>query len=298
DASQFHFLHGPELISESESPVQALNSKSQASIAVALQAHHENQVDAVVSAGSTGAQVVASISQLGLLEEVLRPAIGGYFPTIQGKTLLLDLGANETCRPIHLLQFAAMGTIFRQYLDGIEEPTVALLSNGEESRKGNQVTRDAYELFKVVSAINFIGNIEGNDIYNGKADIVICDGFTGNILLKFAESIPEMLKRCTKDLDFETANDKSLLGYLIRAFDYQEFGGAPLLGVNGVSVICHGHSTAKAIMNAIGEAMKMVKLRVNDRISQQLADMGHWSAIIKTKALIGRFRWRSIGDKH
>ena len=298
DPSRFLFLQGPNRIDEAESPVEALESKPDASIIVALDAHHRGNVDAVVSAGSTGAQIVASIRKLGLLEGVLRPAIGSYFPTADGKAFLVDVGANTACRPIHLLQFAAMGTIFRQHLDGIKEPRVALLSNGEESSKGSQVTRDAYELMSIVPALNFVGNIEGHDICSDKADVIVCDGFMGNVLLKFAESVPEMLKRCSEDLNLNEKNDQSFLSHLMRTFDYQELGGVPLLGVNGVSIICHGHSTPKAIANAIGEARKMIKMRVNDKIQQQLTSLGHWSAIIKTKALIGRFRRRTAGEKH
>lgn len=297
DPSRFSFFEGPALIADTESPVEALETKPDASILVALEAHSQGKADAVVSAGSTGAQIVASIKKLGLLEGVLRPAIGGYFPTVTDRTLVLDVGANASCRPIHLLQFAAMGTIFRQHLDGIKEPRVALLSNGEESSKGNTVTRDAYELLEIVPALNFIGNIEGHDIYSGKADVVVCDGFMGNVLLKFAESIPQMLKRCSEDLQLDGKVNPSLIEHMMRTFDYQEFGGVPLLGVNGVSIICHGHSTPKAITNAIGEAIKMVKMRVNDEIREQLTTLGHWSAIIKTKALLSRFRRRSSGDK-
>jgi glycerol-3-phosphate acyltransferase PlsX len=296
DPARFQFVEGPELISDGESPVEALESKPEASISVALQSHSQGNVEAVVSAGSTGAQIVASIQKLGLLEGVLRPAIGGYFPTETDRTLVLDVGANASCRPINLLQFAAMGTIFRQYRDGLKKPRVALLSNGEESVKGNATTRDAYELLEIIPALNFIGNIEGHDIYSGKADVVICDGFMGNVLLKFAESIPQMLKKCSEDIQAGEKLNSDLFDHLMRTFDYQEFGGAPLLGVDGISIICHGHSTPKAITNAIGEAINMVEMRVNEEIREQLTELGHWSAIIKTKALFSRFRRRSSGE--
>ncbi|TKJ42481.1 phosphate acyltransferase PlsX [candidate division LCP-89 bacterium B3_LCP] len=297
DPKRFSFQDGPSLISDTESPVEALISKPDASILVALGSCRRGEVDAVVSAGSTGAQIVASIQELGLLESVLRPAIGSYFPTPGGNTFILDVGANTSSRPIHLLQFAAMGTIFRQHLDGIEKPKVALLSNGEESRKGSNITRDAYELLEIVPELNFIGNIEGHDIYSDKADVIVCDGFMGNVLLKFAESIPEMLTHSYKSHKSGDKDYDPLINDLIPSFDYQEFGGVPLLGVNGVSIISHGHSTPKAITNAIGEAIKMVNLRVNEKIREQLTEMGQWSAIIKTKALLGRFRWRPSGDK-
>lgn len=298
DSSRFSFRAGPSLIMEGESPVEALKSKPDASILVALEAHQKKEVDAVVSAGSTGAQMVASIQKLGLLEGVLRPAIGGYFPTAGGRTLVVDVGANAVCRAIHLLQFAAMGSIFRQHLDGIKNPRVALLSNGEESRKGNIITQDAYELMEIIPALNFIGYVEGHDIYRGKADVVVCDGFMGNVLLKFAESIPQMILQGSKDHNLNGEDHKPIIERLVKNFDYQEFGGVPLLGINGVSIICHGHSTPRAITNAIGEAMKMVNMSVNERIRLQLTTMGHWSAIIKTKALLGRFRRRSTGEKN
>jgi glycerol-3-phosphate acyltransferase PlsX len=298
DSSRFTFLEGPNRIEEGESPVEAFDSKPKASILVAVEALRKGKVDAVVSAGSTGAQIVASMKKLGLLEGVLRPAIGGYFPTEKGKTFILDVGANVNCRPIHLLQFAAMGTIFRQYLDGIQEPKVALLSNGEESSKGTETTRDAYHLMEIVPQLHFTGYIEGRDIYTGKADVIVCDGFLGNILLKFAESIPQMLSDCCREPAIAGNGDrKLLLDHLMRAFDYQEFGGVPLLGVNGISIICHGTSTPKAITSAIGEAVKMARLQVNDKIAEELKTLGHWSAVIRTKALIGRFRRRSSGEK-
>ena len=228
DPERFLFQNGPSLIADADNPVEALESKPDASIKVALDAHRNGAVDAVVSAGSTGAQIVASIRELGLLEGVLRPAIGSYFPTEKGRLFIIDVGANATCRPIHLLQFAVMGAIFRQHLDGIEKPRIALLSNGEESRKGSEVTREAYELLKIIPALNFIGNIEGHNIHSGKADVAVCDGFMGNVLLKFAESIPEMIKRCSDELHIEENSDKTLIDSLIRSFDYQEFGGVPL----------------------------------------------------------------------
>ncbi len=299
DLSRFTFRQSRRRISEAENPVTASEAKPDASILVALEEHRRGEVDAVVSAGSTGAQIIASIKKLGLLEGVLRPAIGSYFPSRAGRTFILDVGATAACRPIHLLQFAAMGAIFRRLLDGIENPRIALLSNGEESSKGTQTTRDAYELLKVVSELNFVGYIEGRDIHNGSADVVVCDGFVGNILLKFAETIPDMLKNCCADENLEVDAVRSLYDRLIRTFDYQEFGGVPLLGVNGVSIICHGDSSAKAITNAVGEAIKMAKLQVNDKIAEQLSTMGHWSAVIKTKALIERFRRRrASGEKN
>ncbi len=297
DEQRFLLLEGSQRIDDAESPVQALESKPNASIIAALRAHHQGQVQAVVSAGSTGAQIVASIQELGLLDGVKRPAIGSYFPTKKGRSFLIDVGANVSCRPIHLVQFAAMGAMLRQLLDGLERPRVALLANGEESTKGDHVTREAHELMSLVPALNFIGNVEGNDLFAGKAEVIVCDGFTGNILLKFAESIPDILKNCADSVKQGMSQMPHTLDNLIRSFDYQEFGGVPLLGVDGVSIICHGHSTPKAISNAIGEAIKMVNLRVNQHIREQLSNIGQWSAGIKTRALFERFRRRSPGEK-
>jgi glycerol-3-phosphate acyltransferase PlsX len=297
DPSRVQILDAPEAVEDPETPFEALKAKPNASIILALEAHHRGDADAVVSAGNSGAQVVASVEILGMLEGVKRPAIGSYFPTRQGRTFLIDVGANVSCRPIHLLQFAAMGTIFRRHLDGLASPRVALLSNGEESSKGSHVIKEAHELMTLVPELNFIGNIEGRDLYSGRADVVVCDGFTGNVLLKFAESIPDILTQCAESAGL-TGAPAAALEQMRRSFDYQEFGGALLLGVNGVSVICHGRSTAKAISNAIAEAIKMVRLRLNQHISDQIDTMGQWSATVKTKALIGRWRRRSTGEKH
>lgn len=296
DHSRVQILNATEVIEDSEIPFEALKAKPNASIVVALEAHHRGDADAVVSAGNSGAQVVASVEILGALEGVKRPAIGSYFPTREGRTFLIDVGANVSCRPIHLLQFAVMGTIFRQHLDGLERPRVALLSNGEESSKGSHIIKDAHELMSLVPALNFIGNIEGREVYSGKADVVVCDGFTGNVLLKFAESIPDILSQCAENAGV-SGDPSGALEQMRRSFDYQESGGALLLGVNGVSLLCHGRSTAKAISNAIAEAIKMVKLRVNQHILDQIDTMGQWSATVKTKALIGRWRRRSTGEK-
>ncbi|RJP74923.1 MAG: phosphate acyltransferase PlsX [Candidatus Zixiibacteriota bacterium] len=298
DVSRFTFLESPVRVDETESPVEALTSKPGASIFAALEAHHRGEVEAVVSAGSTGAQIVGSIQSLGLLEGVKRPAIGSFFPTLTGKTFLIDVGANVDCRPIHLLQFAAMGAILRRHLEGLHHPRIALLSNGEESTKGSHATREAYELMSIVPALNFVGNIEGRDLFAGRADVVVCDGFTGNVILKFAESIPDIFAAFTQGENRECGPDPSALERLTRSFDYQELGGVPLLGVNGVSIICHGRSTAKAISSAIGEAIKMVNFRVNHHIREQIITMGQWSATVKGRALIDRFRRRSSGEKN
>ena len=297
DPSCVRILNAAEAVEDHEIPFEALKAKPNASIIMALEAHHRGDADAVVSAGNSGAQVVASVEILGMLEGVKRPAIGSYFPTRDGWTYLIDVGANVNCRPIHLLQFAAMGTIFRQHLDGLASPRVALLSNGEESSKGSHSIREAHELMSLVPALNFIGNIEGRDLYSGKADVVVCDGFTGNVLLKFAESVPDILEQCAENAGLAGA-PAAALEQMRRSFDYQEFGGALLLGVKGVSVLCHGRSTSKAISNAIAGAIKMVNLRINQHISDQIDTMGQWSATVKTKALIGRWRRRSTGEKH
>jgi phosphate acyltransferase len=295
--TRFRYKDGPSLIPEGDSPVEAISNYPDASILVALDLLRRLEVEAVVSAGSTGAQIVASIRMLGMLEGVLRPAIGSYFPTERGKSFIVDVGATPDCTPVNLLQFAAMGTIFRQLVEGIDSPTVGLLSMGEEGNKGTVTIREAYELMQIVPVLNFIGNVEGNDVFIGRADVIVCDGLLGNVLLKFAESIPRMLRYSSKNLPEGDTGFDSMMDHLVRSFDYEEMGGVPLLGVNGVSMICHGHSTPKAIKNAIGEAVKMVNMRINERIREQLTTMGHWSAIIKTKALLNRFRRWSAGDR-
>lgn len=269
-------VDAPEVIGMHESPASALRKKKNSSIAVATRLQKEGQVEALVSAGNTGAVMAASILELGRLQGVRRPAIASTFPSEQGICVVLDVGANAECKPIHLLQFGVMGSIYTRQVLGLKNPKVGLLSIGEESSKGNELTLEAHKLL-AESSLNFTGNVEGKDILKGTADVVVCDGFVGNVILKFAESIIDMLITAVKEKLMTDLRGK-FGAFLLRPgfeefkkeLDYQEYGGAPLLGIDGVCIICHGGSSAKAIMNAIRMAERMVNSQVNEHIKSQL----------------------------
>ncbi|UCE23751.1 MAG: phosphate acyltransferase PlsX [Candidatus Zixiibacteriota bacterium] len=247
------------------------------SISVGLRLLKGNGADAFVSPGNTGAVMATSLLTLGRIEGVTRPAITALFPTSAGKpTVVLDVGANADCKPQHLSQFAVMGSVYASVVSRLEHPRVGLLSIGEERGKGNELIFNAQNLLKK-SKINFVGNIEGRDILSGKIDVAITDGFTGNILLKFAESIkPMLVKSVQRQIQtniFSRVGAMLLLPFLKRmrnTFDYAESGGAPLLGVNGIVVICHGSSNAKAIANAISLAYEMAAKEIKKRIHDEL----------------------------
>jgi glycerol-3-phosphate acyltransferase PlsX len=259
-----------KVVSMTDRPTRALKEKRDSSLIRAVELHSEKEAVAVISAGHTGALVAASLIMLGRIEGVRRPTIGSYFPTSNGVALILDVGANADCKPIHMLQFAAMGSIFIEHFFERRPARVGLLNIGEEQTKGNQLAVSTYYLFER-SGLNFVGNIEGRDIFQGKADVIVCDGFVGNILLKFAETIYELLMdRFQGALKDEMQNDalrKTLQGFQ-KDFDYAERGGVPLLGVNGISMICHGRSSARAIKNAIREAVVMVERRIPEAIRE------------------------------
>ncbi len=247
------------------------------SVAVGLRLLKNNGADAFVSPGNTGAVMATALLTLGRIEGVSRPAIAAFFPTSAGKpTVVLDVGANADCKPQHLSQFAVMGSVYASVVSKIEHPRVGLLSIGEERSKGNELIFNAQNLLKH-SRINFVGNIEGRDILSGKIDVAITDGFTGNILLKFAESIkPMLVKSVQRQIQtniFSRMGAILLLPFLKRmrnTFDYAEYGGAPLLGVNGIVVICHGSSNAKAISNAVAVAHRMAAKEIKKRTHDEL----------------------------
>jgi len=269
--------HASDIITMDDTPTAALKSKRDSSIAVGLTIHRDGKASAFVSAGNTGAVLSASTLILGRIPGVGRPTIGALIPTTTGKTLLVDAGANVDCRPHHLLEFAVMGSIYASAMLGKPNPSVGLLNIGEEDSKGNDAAREAYTLL-ASSKLNFTGNVEGRDVLYGAADVVVCDGFVGNILLKFGESIPAFLR-----MKFTEYASRSLKGKLVtlvargrlrtvmKELDYQEHGGVPLLGVNGVSIIGHGGSTPKAIKNMILRAEEMVLRNVNAGIRDAIA---------------------------
>lgn len=274
-----HVIHASEKIEMCESPVAALRKKRNASIVVAMEAHKRGDVDAVISAGHTGAALAAALFSLGRITGVRRPAVGSILPHGQGVTLLIDVGANMDCRPADLLQFGIMGNIYMKGIYEFSRPRIALLNVGAEKAKGNDTVKEAHELL-AQSAMNFVGNIEGRDVMAGDAEVIVCDGFVGNVLLKFVEGFngaySKNLKRKIGRKVFSNIGAfllKPTFDRLRRIYDYEEYGGAPLLGVNGTCLICHGSSTPKAIKNAVREASMMIKRRVNERIGLELIGM-------------------------
>jgi len=269
-------FNASQKIEMDESPAMALRKKPDSSIAVATRLHKEGKVDAVVSAGNTGAVLAASLFLLKPLEGVLRPSIGSFVPHEDGVCFLIDVGTNVDCKPIHLLQFGMMGSILVKHLQKVENPRVGLLNIGEEPGKGNETIQAAYK-FLEESSLNFVGNIEGRDILRGRADVVVCDGFVGNVLLKFAESLGRMISLTLRRKI--GGNIAGTVGHflirpkfrkLLKLFDYQEYGGAPLLGVKGNCIISHGSSSPRAIRNAIEAAWKMTQERITERIEKQI----------------------------
>jgi glycerol-3-phosphate acyltransferase PlsX len=270
-------VHASEKIEFHDSPTTALRKKKDNSMSVAIRLHKQGEVDAVVSAGHTGAMMAASLFGLGRIPGVSRPAIGSFMPTIKGVSLLIDAGANVDCKPDHLLSFGIMGSIFIERCLGIKKPRIGLLNIGEEPNKGNEIVLQTHELFKLNKRLNFIGNIEGRDILRGAADVIVCDGFVGNIVLKFGESFNSVFSSSLRQAIGK--RPLAILGALLlrpsirrvkRIFDWEEYGGVPLLGVQGVSIICHGKSSPKAIRNAILEAEKVVLEKVNDYIGSEI----------------------------
>jgi phosphate acyltransferase len=267
-----------DVITMHDSPVAALKQKPNSSLVVGMTLHKEGKADAFVSAGNTGAVTAASTLILGRVQGVSRPTIGAVFPSQNGPTLVVDAGAVSDCKPHFLFEFGVMGSLYAELVLRKKNPRVGLLNIGEEASKGNEQAHEAYKIFmEKKSAVNFIGNIEGRDVLKGTADVVVCDGFTGNILLKFGESVPSYLKFQFKQYAEQAWWKKLLMGVMRRPLrtvfkdmDYQEFGGVPLLGVNGVTIIGHGGSTPKAVMNMLFRAEEAVNGRINERIREAL----------------------------
>ncbi len=275
DSGRIQILDAPEIIGMDESPASAVKSKQKSSIAIGLSAHKSGDCDAFVSAGNTGALLAASTFLLGKLEGVLRPTIAATYPTLKGISLLADAGANIELKPEMYLQFAKMCQIFAKEIMGIEQPTVGLLNVGEEPEKGSDMHKEVYKQLSEMP--DFKGNIEGKDILYGKTDIYLSDGFCGNVLLKFGESIPEVLQHLLKktmakeQIDEKTQQKVfSVLSKTMDAFNYEHVGGIPFLGVNGMSLVAHGGSSATAIKNMIFNASRSVKNEINKKIVASL----------------------------
>ena len=277
-SSRLHIVHASQTVSMHESPFEAIRRKKDSSITRAFEQIKNGEADGVVSAGNSGATMASAIKSLGRLEKIARPGIASIFPTLKKPLVMMDVGANVDCRPQHLFQFGVMGSAFSDNLFKIQKPSIGLLSIGEEGGKGNVLVKSAHELFSK-SSLNFIGNVEGRDIFQGDVDVIVCDGFVGNVCLKVSEGLAEAIISMLR-----TEMSKSFMakiGYLLarQAFrnfgkrvDYAEYGGAPLLGVNGTGIICHGRSNAKAIKNAIKVAAEMIRSRVNGHILQLLSE--------------------------
>jgi glycerol-3-phosphate acyltransferase PlsX len=270
--------HASEVITMDDSPVDAVRRKKEATIMVGFDLVKNGQADALVSAGNSGATMAAAIRKLGRLQGISRPGIASFFPTLKKPVMLMDIGANVDCRPQHLYQFAVMASSCSRSLLDFDKPRIGLLSIGAETGKGNALVKETYELLKQ-SPLNFIGNVEGRDVYKGDVDVIVCDGFVGNISLKISEGLAEAAMQMLKREIMKTWRAK--LGYLLirgafagfkKQVDYAEYGGAPLLGINGTGIICHGASNAIAIRNAIEVAANMVRNKVNDAIVQALGE--------------------------
>lgn len=273
--TRLQLVHAPERIGMDLAPTEAVRRFKEASIVVAAGLVGSGQADALVSAGNTGVTMVAALRAFGRIRGVERPAVATVVPTLQGPAVLCDVGANVDCRPSHLVAFAQMGSVYAEQVLGIPKPRVALLSNGEEENKGSEVVVAAHAQLKELAGLNFIGNIEGRDIFHGGADVVVCDGFVGNIVLKLSEGLAGAI--ATMMREGANRNWRTKLGALLfkpalfelrRRMDYTEYGGALLLGAARVCVISHGASNAKAIKNAIGVAKEAVSRDVTQIIAR------------------------------
>jgi glycerol-3-phosphate acyltransferase PlsX len=267
-----------QVVEMRDNAVDAIRRKKDSSILVACDLVARGETAAVVSAGHSGATLAAAIRKLGRLEGVSRPGLASFFPTLKKPVVLMDIGGNVDCRPQHLLQFAIMAAAFSSIHDR-ENPRIGLLSIGEEAGKGNGLIKDTYPLLKA-SSLNFIGNVEGRDVFQGDVDVVICDGFVGNVCLKISEGLADAAMRMLGDEIRKSFWAK--IGYLLsrpafhafkKRVDYVEYGGAPILGIDGVSLVCHGKSDAQAIKNAILVAGTMVASGVDERIRREISEM-------------------------
>jgi phosphate acyltransferase len=272
-------VDAPQVIEMSDKPAAVLRAKANSSMAVGLKLQATGESDAFVSAGNTGAQMAASTLILKLHEGLTRPAIGTVFPTVNHPVVVLDSGANVDCSAEELVQFARLGATYAEDILGRKNPSVGLLSIGEEAEKGNAAVKEAHQAL-LESDLNFQGNIEGRDILTGATDrgpidVVVCDGFVGNVLLKFYESVPPMILAL---LARSGVDPVQLRRAFSKEFDYSEHGGAPLLGVRGVSIISHGKSSPNAIKNAILVALRAVESRMTDHIGRRLAQTGKETA--------------------
>ncbi|MFH1283205.1 MAG: phosphate acyltransferase PlsX [bacterium] len=279
DKNLINIKHCTENIGMNESPAQACRQKRDASIMVAMKLVVDREAEAVISAGNSGAIMTSAMINLKRLQGVSRPAIATVVPNETGNCIMIDVGANVSCKPRHLLQFAVMGSSLAEVELKMKNPKVGLLSVGKEEGKGDETTIEAYELLKS-SDLNFIGNIEGGDIFKGLADVVVCDGFVGNVVLKLSEGFAHVFTRIAKN-EIKKSFIRQLSALFLRGalkdikkkIDYAEYGGAPLVGANGVCIICHGKSNSTAIKNAIRVSGEFVKNRLNEMIVEKIGKL-------------------------
>lgn len=279
-------MHASEVVTMNDHPAQSFREKKDSSLAVGMKMLQNKEVDGFVSSGNTGAVLAASIFKVGRIKGVERPAIVAVFPTVGKPLVTLDLGANVDCRPEHLLQFAQMGSVFAKQRLGVKNPIVKLLNIGEEEQKGNELTLESYQLFKECKNINFQGNIEPKHILDGKIDVVVCDGFVGNVVLKLGEGLVGTLFSLIKGAIIK--NPIALLGGMLmrpalkgikKNFDYDEFGGTLLLGVKEIVIIAHGAASPRALRNAILEAQELK----GDRVVESIEEIIQTSVLLPSK---------------
>jgi phosphate acyltransferase len=277
DPDRVRIVHADSVVEMAESPSAALRRKPTASIRVAAELVARGEAAALFSAGHTGATVMAAHGAFGMLAGVDRPALAATIPTRRLPAILLDVGASVECRPAHLLQFAVMGRVYARVAFGIESPRVGLLSIGEEETKGNDLTREAHRLLKA-SPLSFVGNVEARDVYSGDADVIVCDGFTGNVALKISEGLVDVVEELlgeelsrTITMRVGSLLTRRALRHFRRRVDYSEYGGAPLLGVAGIAIVGHGRSSAKAVRNAVAIAYRFAADGFIDRIQRDIA---------------------------
>lgn len=273
-------IHAPDVIEMHEHPAQAVKTKKNSSMVVGIQMVKSGDADAFVTMGNTGGALAASLLHLGRIRGIQRPCLSAGYPTAQGFKFLCDLGANTDCKPEWLAQFALMGSIYAEKVMNIRNPRVVLISNGEEETKGSQLVQEAHQLLKQMQ-INFIGNAEGRDLPAGNADVFVTDGFTGNVILKLSEGMKTMVEGLLKDAFMSSTVGKiagalakdTIKATMRKRLDYEEVGGAPLLGVDGVVIIGHGRSNARAIKSALMRAAESVERGVVDAIEKGLQAM-------------------------
>ena len=279
DRLSLEIRHASQTIAMDEKPAAVLRKKKDSSIHVAAALVRDGLASGLVSAGNTGAVMAIAKMLVGVVPGVDRPALATVVPTLTGRAVLLDVGANVTCKPHHLVQFALMGHLFSKQIVGMPSPRVGLMSVGEEESKGTDLTKGVHKSLKELN-LNFIGNVEGRDIYNGRADVIVCVGFTGNVALKTSEGLVEVMLQLMKEE--LSRNLQAKLGALLsmdsfrrlkKRLDYSEYGGAPLIGLRGVCVICHGRSSANAIKNAVRVAKEFAENKVNARLQEELSQL-------------------------